>query len=130
MLAIVLATVALVVADARAHEPSRINAREIVRLSGTFGAPSKGGPKTHDVAVSVLGKKRTLHAGDWQVFALVIDQQTKEPEAPESVELQGPRETLARIASAGDEQRVSILAERRAGSDDLFVLALDLCPGD
>ena len=42
--------------------------------------------------------------------------------------LQGPRELLARFAGARRDQTVTILAERRPGRADLFVLALDLCP--
>jgi hypothetical protein len=38
------------------------------------------------------------------------------------------RDLLARYAAAGPEQTVTILAEHRPGSSDLFVLTLDLCP--
>ena len=42
--------------------------------------------------------------------------------------LQGPRELLARFAAARADQTVTMLAERRLGGSDLFVIALDLCP--
>jgi hypothetical protein len=46
----------------------------------------------------------------------------------ERLSLQGPRELLARFAGARADQTVTILAERRPGRTDLFVIALDLCP--
>ena len=46
----------------------------------------------------------------------------------ERLVLQGPRELLARFAGARADQTVTILAERRPGATDLFVIALDLCP--
>lgn len=42
--------------------------------------------------------------------------------------LQGPRDLLARFAGARADQTVTLLAERRRGAGDLFVIALDLCP--
>jgi len=38
------------------------------------------------------------------------------------------RDLLARYAAAGPEQTVTILAEHRPGSIDVFVPALDPCP--
>jgi hypothetical protein len=114
--------------SAGAHEPSRMNTREIVRMSGWFGTPPAGVTVAREVTLTVQGKQRQLHAADWQVFALVTDQSETIAPAPETITLQGTREFLARIAGARGEQRVSILAERRPGSGELFVLALDLCP--
>ena len=37
---------------ARAHEPQRLNAREIVRLAGTFGDAPQGVKNVRDVAVT------------------------------------------------------------------------------
>jgi hypothetical protein len=113
---------------ARAHEPQRLTSREIVRLAGTFGDPAAGAKVVRDVVVAVQGRERTLHATDWQVFAVVADQNDAVPPAPDRVTLQGTREDLARIAAARPEQRVAILAERRPGMAELFLLAVDLCP--
>ena len=75
-----------------------------------------------------MGKQRPFHAVDWQVFALVTDQKETIAPMPDTLTVQGTREVLARIAGARGEQRVSILAEHRPGSGEVFVLALDLCP--
>jgi len=126
-LAVTLAVLALVL-PARAHEPSRVNTREIVRMSGWFGTPPAGTTVARDVTLTVQGKQRQLHAAEWQVFALVSDQSETIAPAPDALTLQGTRDVLARIAGARGEQRVSILAERRPGGGEIFVLALDLCP--
>ncbi len=115
---------------ARAHEPSRMRTREIVRLAGWFGAPPAGAVVVRDVAVTAQGKTRTLHATDWQVYALVAEQKEEVAPAPESVVLQGSRTDIAAVAGARAEQRVSILAERRPGVGELFLLAVDLCPAN
>jgi len=115
-------------APAVAHEPSRMKSREIVRIAGSFGAAPGGAPVVRVVAVTVQGKRRELHATEWQVYALVVEQTDAIAPAPDSVTLQGTREDLARIASARPEQRVAILAERRPGVGEFFVLAVDLCP--
>lgn len=111
-----------------AHEPSRVNTREIVRMSGWFGAPPAGTTLARDVTLTVQGKQRQFHAVDWQVFALVSDQSETIAPAPDTLTLQGTRDVLSRIAGARGEQRVSILAERRPGVGEIFVLALDMCP--
>lgn len=130
--ALALATIGVVLScvagTVRAHEPQRLNAREIVRLAGTFGDAPAGVKNVRDVAVTVQGRERTLHASDWQVYALVVDQNAPVAPAPERVTLQGTREDLARIANARPEQRVALLAERRPGMAELFLLAVDLCP--
>ena len=123
-----LAGVALAAGGVRAHEPQRLSAREIVRLAGTFGELPAGTKPVRDVAVTVQGRERTLHASDWQVYALVVDQNAPVAPAPDRVTLQGTREDLARIANARPDQRVSLLAERRPGMGELFLLAVDLCP--
>ena len=130
--ALALATIGVVLScvagTVRAHEPQRLNAREIVRLAGTFGDAPAGVKNVRDVAVTVQGRERTLHASDWQVYALVVDQNAPVAPAPDRVTLQGTREDLARIANARPEQRVALLAERRPGMSELFLLAVDLCP--
>lgn len=128
VLAALTALLAGATGAARAHEPQRLNAREIVRLAGTFGDAPAGVKTVRDVAVTVQGRERTLHASDWQVYALVVDQNAPVAPAPDRVTLQGTREDLARIANARPEQRVAVLAERRPGMRELFLLAVDLCP--
>jgi hypothetical protein len=115
-------------ATVHAHEPSRMRTREIVRLAGWFGPPPPGASVAREVAVSAQGKARTLHATDWQVYALVAEQKEQVAPAPESVVLQGARADIAAVAGARPDQRVSILAERRPGTGELFLLAVELCP--
>lgn len=121
-------TGALRPASSDAHEPSRMRTREIVRLAGWFGVPPAGASVVREVAVTAQGKARTLHATDWQVYALVAEQKEQVAPAPESVVLQGARADIAAVAGARPEQRVSILAERRPGVGELFLLAVELCP--
>lgn len=123
-----LASLLLSSGAALGHEPQKLTSREIVRLAGTFGDPPAGAKAPHDVVVTVQGRERTLHASDWQVFAVLADQNDPVPPAPDRVTMQGTREDLSRLAGARPEQRVAILAERRAGMSELFLLALDLCP--
>jgi hypothetical protein len=127
---VVVAALALTLppAASRAHEPSRMRTREIVRLAGWFGTPPAGANVVREVAVTAQGKARTLHATDWQVYALVAEQKEQVAPAPESVVLQGARADVAAVAGARPDQRVSILAERRPGVGELFLLAVELCP--
>ncbi|MBM4247372.1 MAG: hypothetical protein FJ148_26880 [Deltaproteobacteria bacterium] len=124
----VVGGILLLAAGARAHEPQRLTSREIVRLAGTFGPPGATAKIVADVVVVAQGRERTLHATDWQVYALVVDQNAPLAPAPARVTLQGTRADLARIANARPEQRVAILAERRPDRSELFLLAVDLCP--
>jgi hypothetical protein len=123
-----LAAVALGAGGGYAHEPQRLTAREIVRLAGTFGELATGTKPVRDVAVTVQGRERTLHASDWQVYALVVDRNAPVSPPPARVTLQGTRADLGRIADARPEQRIAVLAERRPGNAELFLLAVDLCP--
>lgn len=128
-LLIALAWLVALATPALAHEASRMTSREIVRLAGWFGPPPADAAKTvREVKVTVQGKERVLHATDWQVYALAVDQKTPVAPAPESVVLQGNRADLAALAAARPEQRVAILGERRPGHGELFLLAVDLCP--
>lgn len=128
LLAISALLLASVPGTSRAHEPSRMRTREIVRLAGWFGPPPAGERVVRELAVTAQGKQRTFHATEWQVYALVAEQKEQVAPAPESVTLQGSRAELAAVAGARPEQRVAILAERRAGGGELFLLAVDLCP--
>jgi hypothetical protein len=69
------------------------------------------------------------HATEWRSFR--IGDLPDTPPPPESpLTLQGAREQLRRLRDARRDQLVTILAERRPGSRDLFLLAVDLCPAD
>jgi hypothetical protein len=116
---------ALLPRPASAHPEAARVIREIVRLQGYFGAVPPGSPVQREVTLLVLADRYSMKVTDWQVFA------TSEapPGAVESNELrlQGDRARLADFAKIGSE-RVTILGERRPGSSEVFLLALDLCP--
>lgn len=81
------------------------------------------------MAVVVRGEEKKFHVTEWQMFAVdpVAAASTPPPE-PRRIVLQGEPRFLERFATARAGQTVTILAERRPGSSDLFVLALDRCP--
>lgn len=109
-----------------AHTPADPRAgREIVRIQGQRGAAADArGPAA--LVISALGTDFPFAASDLRVFGF-SEQDAAESVGPK-VTLQGSRELLSRFANARPDQTITILAERRAGSSDLFVLALDLCP--
>jgi hypothetical protein len=102
--------------------------RELVRLQG-YRAPA---PRGVDVATQttlvILGESVHFAAIEWQVFALAEAAPQPTPAPPAQLSLQGERPLLRRVVTAHADQRVTILAERRPGGGDLFVLAVDLCP--
>lgn len=115
----------LVVAPAVAHDVKAPAIREMVRLQGRLGdaAPAPGGMK---LTLTVLGQPRPFTADEWRIFAFAeVAQQTTLPPA---LQLVGDRSLLRRITTASSDQRLTILAERRPGSPDLFVLSVDRCP--
>jgi hypothetical protein len=101
-----------------------------VRAQGYFGTPPAGATAARTVELAVLGETRPLHATEWRRFAAEEKQAPAETEEPGRITVQGARADLQRLKKARPEQRVTLLAERRAGSTDLFVLAVDLCPSD
>ena len=110
-----------------AHPPPQLATRELVRLQGHVGKKANQGVKQR-VLVVALGVEYAFGATDWQVFGF-SDAPPQSPRvAPPRLVLQGSRELLAAFASARADQTVTILAEHRPGSSDLFVLTLDLCP--
>jgi hypothetical protein len=125
--------VALVLATAwpavmEAHQPARTATREIVRIQGRRGAAPAGTAVVREVSLSALGQEHRFFATDWQRFGFSDEAAAPPAEERARLVLQGKREQLARFAAARPEQTVTILAERRPGSADLFLLALDLCP--
>src|SRR5512139_1213490 len=120
------AVVLLAAAAAPAHDVVSHAVRELVRIQGrpgTAAVPAGG----RQVTFVVLGQRLPFAASEWRVFAFADDTTEKKPEAPEP-QLVGDRGLLRRVSTARPDQRVTILAERRPGSADLFVLAVDRCP--
>jgi hypothetical protein len=106
--------------------------REIVRLQGRLGDGAMDAA-VQVVAINVLGQERPLRATDWRRFTMVADTPPGKGAAPGAtlparVTLHGERSELQRFAAARTDQLVTLLAERREGSPDLFLLTLDLCP--
>jgi hypothetical protein len=115
---------------ARGHQPPRLATRELVRLQGHRTDAAAHGVKRRLVLVT-LGVEQPFAAGDWQVFSFSdapAPAEASPSAAPERFALQGSREVLARFAAARPDQTVTLLAEHRPGSTNLFVLTLDLCP--
>lgn len=114
-------------AVAIAHQPAH-TAREIVRIQGRRGAAPTGTTVVREVTLAALGQEHRFFATDWQRFGFADETAPAAAEERPRLMLQGKREQLARFAAARPEQTITILAERRPGSADLFLLALDLCP--
>jgi hypothetical protein len=72
--------------------------------------------------------EHSFSASDLRTFGFT-DVPPVEPPAGTRFTLQGPRDLLTRSAAAKADQIVTILAEHRPGSSDLFVLTLDICTG-
>ena len=124
-LALALLGAAALAAPAAAHDVKAPAIREMVRLQGRLGdaTPAPGGSK---LTLTVLGQALAFTADEVRIFAFAeLEQQTTLPPAPQLV---GDRSLLRRVSTARPDQRLTILAERRPGSSDLFVLAVDRCP--
>lgn len=118
----------LVAAAAVAHDVTPQPVRELVRIQG-FKAPAPAGTQVaREVDLVVLGQPVHFAATDWRTFAFFDPKAAPTPAEPSQVTLQGERSHLHSIIAARPEQRVTILAERRPGSANVFVLTVDLCP--
>jgi hypothetical protein len=129
---VVVTAVTLLTAAAavRAHTPPRMATRELVRVQGHRTAAVLPGVKRRLVFVA-LGAEQPFAAADWQVFGFSDTPPSPEPAAsdtPQRFVLEGSREILTRFAAVRPDQTVTLLAERRPGSTDLFILTLDVCP--
>lgn len=127
--AVMIAVLIFHATGARAHPVQRQGAREIVRIQGYRTAESPAAMKRR-VTLAALGAEHLFAATDWQVFGFA-DEGGAAPTAGSEQQryaLQGSREDLAKFATARPDQRITLLAEHRPGSSDLFVLSLDLCP--
>jgi hypothetical protein len=76
----------------------------------------------------VLGQQVRFAATEWRTFAFSDSVPPSPRTDPAQLALQGERPLLHSITAARPDQRITLLAERRQGSGDLFVLAVDLCP--
>jgi hypothetical protein len=113
---------------AHAHEtapPQQV--RELVRMQGYRTPAPQGSQVARELTLVALGRQVRFAATEWRVFAF-NDPTTKPRPDPPQVTLQGERALLYSITSARTDQRITVLAERRPGSADLFVLSVDLCP--
>src|SRR5512143_2304789 len=114
------------VRHASAHDVTSHAVRELVRIQGQLGAAPVP-PTGRQVTFTVRGQRLPFTASEWRVFAFADDVTLKQPEVPEP-ELVGDRALLRRVITARPDQLITILAERRPGSSDLFVLTVDRCP--
>ena len=94
--------------------------------------PASPAPKdaqvSREVALTALGQSLKFAVTEWRSF-MFRDPNTKPtPNEPSQITLQGDRPLLHRVTSARPDQQITILAERRPGSSDAFVLTVDLCP--
>ena len=113
---------------APAHTFKAHPVRELVRMQG-YRAPAPQGVTTaRDMTLIVLGQQLRFAATDWQVYAFADTPDLPPREEPPQAILQGDRAVLRGITAARPDQQVTVLAERRPGSADLFVLSVDLCP--
>ena len=124
-LVLVTALATLLAPLAAAHEPPKVAVRELVRLQGQRRAD--GDAPTGRMTLRAQGVEQPFATTDRRAFALTAEG-AEAPKVEDRYTLQGPRPLLARFTDARPDQTVTILAERRPGGSDLFVLAIDLCP--
>ncbi len=113
-------------------EVQQTAARAILAVGGqpaadTFGRLAFSGPIEAQRYAVVLGQPLRFAVQEWRRFGLSAEAAAPEVE-PTAVTLQGERALLRQVATAREGQQVTILAERRSGRADLFVLAVDRCP--
>lgn len=112
---------------ALAHDVQPKAVRELVRAQGYRAPAPQGTAVQRELTVIALGQQVAFAVTAWRVFAFA-DTLGTEPAEPAQVVLQGERALLRRFTTARPDQQVTILAERRPGGHDLFVLEIDLCP--
>jgi hypothetical protein len=125
---VALAAAMLPLNSAAAHNLAPPPLREMLRIQG-YKVPAPAGTEVaRELTLIVLGQQVRFAATEWRVFAFFDTAgQTPAPEPPQLL-VQGERPILHNITAARPDQRITILAERRPGSSDLFALAVDLCP--
>jgi len=117
-------------APVSAHNVMPQSVRELVRLQGYRSSKPDGLQVQRQLTLSVLGEDQPFFAAEWRVFGFNERGAGAAPAEPDRYTLQGERAVLARFAAARPEQRITVLAERRPGATDLFILTLDLCPSE
>ncbi len=122
----VVAALALLAGSALAHPTEKPASRELVRIQGHRSDARTGGGVT-SMVVAALGVDHPFAASDVRTFGFGESTADVSPVGPHVV-LQGARDVLTRFTGARPDQQVTILAERRSGASDLFVLTIDLCP--
>ena len=113
---------------AAAHDQPPAPMRELVRIQGYRTPPPAGVSVARQVTLIVLGESIAFAANEWRSFAYHDPLPDPTPTETKPFILQGDRPLLRRLSTARPDQQVTILAERRAGMADLFVLAVDRCP--
>jgi hypothetical protein len=126
--ALALTLLACAVDRAAAHNPAQQTVRELVRIQGYRSPAPRGTETIGEATLVVLGESIHFATTDWAVYALSEMEPVPTPAQPPLLSLQGERPLLRRVATAHADQRVTILAERRPGGGDLFLLNVDLCP--
>ena len=102
--------------------------RELVRIQG-YKAPAPAGVDvSRELTLVVLGQQVRFAASEWRTFAFFDPTAMTPAPEPAQIMLQGERPLLHSITTARPDQRITILAEHRPGSADVFVLTVDLCP--
>jgi hypothetical protein len=97
-------------------------------MQGYRPAAPEGMPLAREMTLVVLGQQLRFAATDWRVYAFADTPDLPPREEPPQAMLQGDRAVLHGIIAARPDQQITVLAERRPGSADLFVLTVDLCP--
>ena len=133
LLTLFLATCALLPWNvASAHVVRPAISREIVRIQG-FRATLPGKtratqPGIRQVIISAGGTESRFTITEWQIFGVEGTPGAPSPEERDRYVLQAAPNIISRFNAARPKQRVTVIAERRPGAPDMFVLALDLCP--
>jgi hypothetical protein len=124
---LVAALAVLVAAPCAAHNVAPQPVRELVRIQGYRTPAPQGVPVQREMTLIVLGQQLQFAVTEWRVFVFSDAPGAAKAEPPQGL-LQGERSLVHPITSARPDQQITVLAERRPGSADLFVLAVDLCP--
>jgi len=127
-LAVCALPLALLAGAAAAHSEPAKPVRELMRIQGSRAPAPAGTAVERATTLVALGEPIAFAATEWRSFGFADASASATPEARAQYTLQGERPLLRRLVTARPDQRVTILAERRPGSADLFVLSIDLCP--
>lgn len=113
-----------------AHDIAPEPVRELVRIQGYRSPAPQGVQIAREVTFDVFGRQIPFAVTEWRSFAFHDPKAKPTPAEPTLILLQGERPLLHSITAARPQQRITILAERRPGSPDVFVLTVDRCPAE